>query len=157
MSQKVFFWNSVEKCFERSFTQQHASKIDNSTSLCRNRSKHVDQYDGRGQNNISFPCYSGQTMKEIHWKYVGNDKLEQPGYFSVDFLHQSRINLSDRISANPSYLSDPFQTCICTGQPVKRTSFSRKNLKPSIGYFFKLFYEDNIAYMQYIVNHCKYW
>ena len=73
-----------------------------------------NMYVSRGQNYISFPCCCGcQTMKEIRWKYIRNGKLE-PGYFSVDFPHQCPINLSDRISANPSYMSDCFQTCICT-------------------------------------------
>ena len=49
-------------------------------------------------------------MRKIHWKYVGNEKLEP----SIP-PHESPINLSDSISANsPHLLVDCFQTCVCT-------------------------------------------
>ena len=126
----IFFWNHEKLRDARTLLGQFfdnpgiithlGSQIDNSISL----SKHVDwSMAFWGKITFLYPGCWGQTVREIRWKYSGNEKSEQPGYFSLDFRPQSRINLSDRISANPSYLSDCFQTWICNDQPVKRTLF----------------------------------
>ena len=136
----IFFWNHEKLRDARTLLGQFfdnpgiithlGSQIDNSISL----SKHVDWSTAFwGKITFLYPGCWGQTVREIRWKYSGNEKSEQPGYFSLDFRPQSRINLSDRISANPSYLSDCFQTWICNDHYSKvlsqPTTFESKYLE----------------------------